>query len=103
MPSLARCSAIHPNRLPRRRLSSRAAPYATAHFAVANYRERYGLFAIAGNLFNHESPLRPRRLATSKILFTAARSARGSQEKLALGNMDIYRDWSWAPDYVEAI
>jgi GDPmannose 4,6-dehydratase len=82
-------------------------PYATAkaaaHFAVANYREAYDLFACTGILFNHESPLRPQRFVTSKIVSTATRIARGSQEKLVLGNMDIYRDWGWAPDYVEAI
>jgi GDPmannose 4,6-dehydratase len=82
-------------------------PYATAkaaaHFAVANYREAYGLFACTGILFNHESPLRPRRFVTSKIVSTAVRIVRGSGEKLVLGNMDIYRDWGWAPDFVEAM
>lgn len=82
-------------------------PYATAkaaaHYAVANYREAYGLFACTGILFNHESPLRPRRFVTSKIVSTAARIARGSGETLSLGNMDIYRDWGWAADYVEAM
>jgi GDPmannose 4,6-dehydratase len=82
-------------------------PYATAkaaaHYAVANYREAYGLFACTGILFNHESPLRPQRFVTSKIVSTAVRIARGSKEKLELGNIDIYRDWGWAPDYVEAM
>jgi GDPmannose 4,6-dehydratase len=82
-------------------------PYATAkaaaHFAVANYREAYGLFACTGILFNHESPLRPRRFVTSKIISTAVSIAQGSREKLVLGNIDVYRDWGWAPDYVEAI
>ena len=82
-------------------------PYATAkaaaHYAVTNYREAYGLFACTGILFNHESPLRPRRFVTSKIVSTAARIARGSGETLSLGNMDIYRDWGWAPDFVEAM
>ena len=82
-------------------------PYATAkaaaHYAVTNYREAYGLFACTGILFNHESPLRPQRFVTSKIVSTAARIARGSNEKLVLGNIDIYRDWGWAPDYVEAM
>ncbi len=82
-------------------------PYATAkaaaHYAVANYREAYGLFACTGVLFNHESPLRPPRFVTSKIVSTAARIARGSSEKLSLGNVDIYRDWGWAPDYVNAM
>ena len=82
-------------------------PYATAkaaaHYAVTNYREAYGLFACTGILFNHESPLRPQRFVTSKIVSTAARIAAGSKELLKLGNLDIYRDWGWAPDYVEAM
>lgn len=82
-------------------------PYATAkaaaHYAVANYREAYGLFACTGILFNHESPMRPPRFVTSKIVAAAVRIARGSTEKLVLGNMDIRRDWGWAPDYVEAM
>jgi GDPmannose 4,6-dehydratase len=82
-------------------------PYATAkaaaHYAVTNYREAYGLFACTGILFNHESPLRPQRFVTSKIVSTAARIAKGSGEKLLLGKMDIYRDWGWAPDYVDAM
>jgi GDPmannose 4,6-dehydratase len=82
-------------------------PYATAkaaaHFAVANYREAYGLFACTGVLFNHESPLRPERFVTKKIVSTAVRIARGSQETLRLGNLSISRDWGWAPDYVEAM
>ena len=82
-------------------------PYATAkaaaHYAVTNYREAYGLFACTGILFNHESPLRPQRFVTSKIVSTATRIAKGSGEKLTLGKMDIYRDWGWAPDYVDAM
>lgn len=82
-------------------------PYATAkaaaHYAVANYREAYGLFACTGILFNHESPLRPQRFVTSKIVSTAVRIAQGSGEKLILGSLDVCRDWGWAPDYVEAM
>lgn len=82
-------------------------PYATAkaaaHYAVANYREAYGLFACTGVLFNHESPLRPTRFVTSKIVSTAVRIANGSKEKLVLGNIDVCRDWGWAPDYVDAM
>ena len=82
-------------------------PYATAkaaaHYAVANYREAYGLFACTGILFNHESPLRPTRFVTSKIVSTAVRIANGTKEKLVLGNIDIFRDWGWAPDYVDAM
>ncbi|MEQ8973489.1 MAG: GDP-mannose 4,6-dehydratase [Coleofasciculus sp. C1-SOL-03] len=82
-------------------------PYAVAKSAafwqVANYREAYGLFACSGILFNHESPLRPQRFVTQKIVATVSRIAQGSQEKLYLGNVDIKRDWGWAPEYVEAM
>jgi len=82
-------------------------PYATAkaaaQYAVANYREAYGLFGCSGILFNHESPLRPTRFVTRKIVSAAVRIANGSAEKLQLGNIGISRDWGWAPDYVEAM
>jgi len=82
-------------------------PYATAkaaaHYAVTNYREAYGIFACTGILFNHESPLRPERFVTQKIVSTAVRIANGSKEKLTLGRLDIRRDWGWAPEYVEAM
>jgi len=82
-------------------------PYAvakvSAHGLVANYREAYGLFASTGILFNHESPLRPERFVTQKIIRSAVRIANGDDEKLHLGNLDIYRDWGWAPEYVEAM
>jgi len=76
---------------------------ATAFWEVANYREAYNLFACTGILFNHESPLRPTRFVTQKIISTAVRIFKGSEEKLVLGNIDIERDWGWAPDYVEAM
>ncbi len=82
-------------------------PYAVAKAAafweVANYREAYGLFACSGILFNHESPLRPERFVTQKIVATACRIAQGSSEKLYLGNISIQRDWGWATEYVEAM
>jgi len=82
-------------------------PYAVAksaaHWEVANYRDAYGLFACSGILFNHESPLRPERFVTRKIISSACRIADGKQDKLALGNLDIQRDWGWAPEYVEAM
>jgi GDPmannose 4,6-dehydratase len=82
-------------------------PYAVAKAAafweVSNYREAYGLFACSGILFNHESPLRPERFVTRKIVSAAARIARGSAEKLHLGNIAIQRDWGWSPEYVEAM
>lgn len=76
---------------------------ATAYWKVANYREAYHIFACTGILFNHESPLRPSRFVTMKIVSTACRIARGSTEQLQLGNIDIQRDWGWAPDYVDAM
>ena len=82
-------------------------PYAVAKAAatwqVRVYRESYGLFACTGILFNHESPLRPERFVTRKIVAAARRIASGSDEKLRLGNLDIRRDWGWAPEYVEAM
>ncbi len=82
-------------------------PYAVAKAAafwlIANYREVYGLHASTGILFNHESPIRPVRFVTRKIVATACRISRGSGEKLVLGNLAIRRDWGWAPEYVEAM
>jgi GDPmannose 4,6-dehydratase len=76
---------------------------ASAYWLVNNYREAYSLYACTGILFNHESPLRPHRFVTQKIVQAARRIAAGSKEKLTLGRMDISRDWGWAPDYVEAM
>jgi len=82
-------------------------PYAVAksaaYWQVANYREAYGLFACSGILFNHESPLRPARFVTRKIVGAAKRIASGSEDKLRLGNISIVRDWGWAPEYVRAM
>jgi GDPmannose 4,6-dehydratase len=82
-------------------------PYSVAKVAAQSfvkvYREAYGLHASTGILFNHESPLRPHRFVTSKIVSTAVRIAQGSNETLHLGKIDLYRDWGWAPDYVEAM
>jgi len=76
---------------------------ASAHWLVANYREAYGLFACSGILFNHESPLRPSRFVTRKIISAACRIAKGSKEKLELGHLNIVRDWGWSPEYVNAM
>jgi GDPmannose 4,6-dehydratase len=76
---------------------------ASAYWLVNNYREAYSLYACTGFLFNHESPLRPHRFVTQKIVQAVKRIAAGSPEKLTLGRMDISRDWGWAPDYVEAM
>ena len=88
---------------PFRPRSPYAVAKATAFWEVANYREAYRLFACTGILFNHESPLRPERFVTQKIISTIRRISNGSSEKLNLGNIDIARDWGWAPDYVEAM
>jgi GDPmannose 4,6-dehydratase len=76
---------------------------ASAFWLVDNYREAYSLFACTGILFNHESPLRPSRFVTQKIISAAKRIASGSVEILRLGRIDISRDWGWAPEYVEAM
>ena len=82
-------------------------PYAVAKsaafWAVANYREAYGLYACSGILTSHESPMRPSRFVTRKIVSTAARIAAGSGERLSLGNTDVVRDWGWAGEYVDAM
>lgn len=76
---------------------------ASAHWLVDNYRKAYNLYACTGILFNHESPLRPSRFVTQKIIQAAKRISAGSTEKLILGRLDISRDWGWAPEYVEAM
>ena len=76
---------------------------ATAFWEVVNYRESYGLFACSGILFNHESPLRPPRFVTRKIIRAATNISRGIKDKLSLGDISITRDWGWAPEYVEAM
>ncbi|PWC40437.1 GDP-mannose 4,6-dehydratase [Azospirillum sp. TSO35-2] len=76
---------------------------AAAFWAVANYREAYGLFACSGILFNHESPLRPVRYVTQKIIRGAADIAERKAEVLELGDLSIARDWGWAPEYVDAM
>ena len=88
---------------PFRPRSPYAVAKASAHWLVRNYREAYGLFACTGILANHESPMRPERFVTQKIVRTAARIAGGSGEVLRLGNTHIQRDWGWAPEYVDAM
>ena len=88
---------------PLRPRSPYAVAKAAAFWEVANYREAYGLYACSGLLFNHESPLRPERFVTRKVVVAACRIAAGNKEKLHLGNIDIQRDWGWAPEYVDAM
>lgn len=88
---------------PFRPRSPYAVAKATAHMLVANYREAYGLHASTGVLFNHESPLRPLRFVTRKIAAAAAAISLGSRSRLVLGNLQVKRDWGWAPEYVDAM
>lgn len=76
---------------------------AAAFWHVANYRDAYGLFASSGILFNHESPLRPDRFVTRKVIAAATRIAAGSGERLKVGTLGVVRDWGWAEDYVDAM
>jgi GDPmannose 4,6-dehydratase len=82
-------------------------PYGVAkaygHFITVNYRESYGLFAVSGILFNHESPRRGLEFVTRKISDGVARIKLGLADELRLGNLDAKRDWGFAGDYVEAM
>jgi len=81
-------------------------PYAAAkvyaYWITVNYREAYGMFACNGILFNHESPVRGETFVTRKVTRAASRIAIGLQKKLYIGNVDSYRDWGHAKDYVKA-
>jgi len=76
---------------------------ASAYWTVANYRTAYRMFACSGILSNHESPLRPKRFVTRKIIHAVASLAMGVDTRLSLGDLNIERDWGWAPEYVQAI
>jgi GDPmannose 4,6-dehydratase len=82
-------------------------PYGVAkvygHWATVNYRESYGIFAVSGILFNHESPRRGLEFVTRKVTDGAARIKHGLADKLHLGNLDARRDWGFAGDYVKAM
>lgn len=82
-------------------------PYAVsklyAYWITVNYREAYGMFAVNGILFNHESPIRGETFVTRKITRAVSRIVHGFQDKLYIGNLDAKRDWGYAPDYVEAM
>ncbi|RKN45918.1 GDP-mannose 4,6-dehydratase [Streptomyces hoynatensis] len=82
-------------------------PYGCAklysYWSTVNYREAYGLYAVNGILFNHESPRRGETFVTRKITRAVARIREGLQEVLYLGNLDAVRDWGYAPEYVEAM
>jgi len=74
-----------------------------AYWMTKNYREAYGIFAVNGILFNHESPRRGATFVTRKITRAVARIKAGAQSKLYLGNLDAVRDWGYAPEYVEGM
>ncbi len=71
--------------------------------AVALFRERYGLYAVSGILYNHESSLRPERFLSRKVVTAARRISQGSQEELVLADLSAQADWGYAPDFVEAM
>ena len=74
-----------------------------AHYITVNYRESYGLFAVSGILFNHESPRRGLEFVTRKVTDGVARIKLGLAKELRLGNLDAQRDWGFAGDYVQAM
>jgi GDPmannose 4,6-dehydratase len=82
-------------------------PYGVAklygHWITVNFRESYGMYAVSGILFNHESPRRGSEFVTRKITLAAARIATGRQRELRLGNLEARRDWGFTGDYVEAM
>lgn len=88
---------------PLRPLSPYGAAKAAAYHTIKAYRASFGLFAVNGILFNHESPLRGEHFVTSKIVRQAVEIMRGERQELVLGNLAGVRDWGWAPDFVEAI
>ena len=89
-------SAFHPR-------SPYAVGKAAAHWAVANYRDSFRLYACSGLLFNHESTLRPRRFVTRKIVAGVVDIASRRADRLKLGDLSIVRDWGWAEEYVHAM
>ena len=76
---------------------------AYGHFLTVNYRESYGMFAVSGILFNHESPRRGLEFVTRKVTDGAARIKLGLATELPMGNLDAERDWGFAGDYVRAM
>lgn len=89
-------TALHPQ-------SPYAVAKATAYWQVANYRKAYGMHACTGILANHESPLRPTRFVTQKIIQGVKRIKAGEISTITLGNLEIWRDWGWAPEYTQAM
>lgn len=88
---------------PFRPRSPYAAAKAAAFWLTVTFREAYKLNASTGILANHESPLRPDCFVTKKIINGVREIKKGNQKKLSLGNLNVWRDWGWAPDYAEAM
>jgi len=76
---------------------------ATSHWVTVDYREAYNIFAVCGICFNHESVFRSKYFVIKKIINTAVKISIGFDRKLRLGNLNVYRDWGYAPKYVEAM
>ena len=89
-------TSLHPR-------SPYAVAKAAAYWQVSAYREAYKMYACTGILSNHESPLRPSRFVTQKIIRGVLAIKNGEQSTLQLGNLEVFRDWGWAPDYVKAM
>jgi len=89
-------TALHPQ-------SPYAVAKATAYWQVANYRKAYGMHACTGILANHESPLRPERFVTQKIIQGVKKIKAGEVDRIILGNLEVWRDWGWAPEYIQAM
>lgn len=83
-------------------ISPYAVSKAAGYWLTKIYRENYGIFCCSGILFNHESPLRSNEFVTKKIVLESKKILKNKNHKLFLGNIDIYRDWGWTPDFVQA-
>lgn len=84
-------------------LSPYAAAKASAFWQVSAYRRAYKLYCCTGILSNHESPLRPNRFVSQKLVKSAWLISENKINSISLGNLNVYRDWGWAPDYVKAM
>ncbi len=83
-------------------ISPYAVSKAAGYWLTKIYRENYGIFCCSGILFNHESPLRSNQFVTKKIILGSKKISKNKKHKLFLGNINVYRDWGWTPDFVKA-
>ncbi len=83
-------------------ISPYAVSKAAGYWLTKIYRENYGVFCCSGILFNHESPLRSNQFVTKKIILESKKISKNKKHKLFLGNINVYRDWGWTPDFVKA-